>query len=91
MQDEPGVTVQLIQFSDMGEHCRRLARKNATVHAVVKPIMTHEMMENVLEVNILARTSANPTTIFEMGKPCYSPSIEKDYSGFCKAKGDILC
>lgn len=63
IQNEPGVTDQLIQFSDMGEHCRRLAKKNAMVHAVVKPIMTHEMTENVLEVNILARMSAYPTTI----------------------------
>ena len=63
IQDEPGVTIQLIQFSEMGVHCRRLARKNEIVHAVIKPIMTQEMMENVLEVNILARMSAYLTTI----------------------------
>ena len=63
IQDEPGVTIQLIQFSDMGEHCRRLARKNAMVHPVVRLIMTHEMMENVLEVNILTRMSAYPRRI----------------------------
>ena len=63
IQNEPGVTDQLIQFSEMGVHCRRLARKNVMVHAVIKPIMTHEMMENALEVNILGRMSADTTTI----------------------------
>ena len=63
IQDEPGVTDQLSQVSDMGVHCRRSAKKNPMVHAVVRPIMTHEMMENVLEVNILARRSAYSTIL----------------------------
>ena len=54
----PGAAPRLFQFSEIGKHCSRLAAKNAMVHVEVIPIMTHEMMENVLVRKILIRTSA---------------------------------
>ena len=54
----PGAAPKLLQFSEMGKHCSRFAAKKAMVHILANPIMTHEMMENVLVVKILARTSA---------------------------------
>ena len=49
----PGVGSSVFQFSEMGRHCRRFATKNATVHVMVKPIMAHEIVENVLIAKIL--------------------------------------
>lgn len=54
----PEVASKLAQSSEMGKHCSRLAARNAMVHVMVRPIMTHEMMENVLSVKILLRRSA---------------------------------
>ena len=49
----PGAAPKLFQFSEMGKHCSRLATKKATVHVMVRPIMTQETMKNVLVENIL--------------------------------------
>lgn len=49
----PGTGLRVSQFSEMGKHCSRLAKKNAMVHVIVRLIMTHEMMENVLVAKIL--------------------------------------
>ena len=44
----PGAAPILVQFADIGKHCKRLAAKNAMVHVPIRPIIIHEMMENVL-------------------------------------------
>lgn len=49
----PGSALKLVQFSEMGQHWKILAARNAMVHIMVRPIMTHEMMENVLGMKIL--------------------------------------
>lgn len=49
----PVSALKLSQFSEMGQHWKTLAAKNATVQMMVRPIMTHEMMENVLSMKIL--------------------------------------
>ena len=56
----PGVAAKLVQFSEMGQHCSRLAAKNAMVHVMVRPIMTIEMNEKVFGTKILVRSSACP-------------------------------
>ncbi len=48
----------MVQFSEMGKHCSRFAAKNAMVHMMVKPIMTHEIMEKVRVRKILTHESA---------------------------------
>ena len=53
----PGAAPKLLQFSEIGKHCSRLAAKKATVHVTVRPIMTQETMENVLVEKILVRIS----------------------------------
>lgn len=53
----PGAAPKLFQFSEMGKHCNRLAAKKATVHVIVRPIMTQETMKNVLVENILIMIS----------------------------------
>ena len=49
----PGAAPILVQFADIGKHCKRLAAKNAMVHVTTRPIIIHEMMENVLVKKIL--------------------------------------
>ena len=62
----PGSALKLVQFSEMGQHWKTLAAKNATVHMMVRPIMTHEMMENVPNMNILEwRSTGRNTSFFE--------------------------
>ena len=56
----PGAEFKLLQFSDMGKHCSRLAAKNAIVHITVRPIMAAEMMEKVLDTKILSRRLVSP-------------------------------
>ncbi len=58
LMQAPGVG--MVQFSEMGKHCSRFAAKNAMVHMMVKPIMTHEMMEKVRVIKILLHESAGP-------------------------------
>lgn len=50
-----GAASNPVQFAEIGQHCRRLAAKNAMNHVTVRPITTHEMMENVLGMKILVR------------------------------------
>lgn len=45
------------QVSYMGKHCSRLAAKKATVHEIVRAIIIHEMIENVLVKKILVKIS----------------------------------
>ncbi len=52
----PGVGSEL-QFSEIGKHCSRFAAKNAMVHVMVSPIMSHEMTKNVLVKKILVGVS----------------------------------
>lgn len=49
----PVSALKLVQFSEMGQHWKRFVAKNATVHVMVRPIMTHEMMEKVPNMKIL--------------------------------------
>ncbi len=56
----PGGAPKLVQFSEMGQHCSRLAAKKAMVHVTVTPIMAMEINENVFGTKILARRSACP-------------------------------
>ena len=71
----PGAAPKLLQFSDMGKHCSRLAAKNTMVHVTVRPTMTAEMMENVLGTKILVRRLVYPgITMREV--PVLTPSIE---------------
>ena len=55
----PGAGPKLLQFSEMGKHWSRLAAKNAMVHIIVRAIITHDVMENVLVAKILKRTLAS--------------------------------
>lgn len=45
-----------VHVADMGKHCSRLARKNATVHATTVHIIVHESIEKVCVVKILCVT-----------------------------------
>ena len=56
----PGAAPKLVQFSEMGKHCSRLAAKKAMVHVTTTPIIIHEMIENVLVMKILGLRSAYP-------------------------------
>lgn len=56
----PRAAPKLVQFSEIGKHCSRLAVKNATVHAMIRAIMIHEVMENVFVSKILVSRSAHP-------------------------------
>ena len=67
----PLAASKLVQFVEMGEHCSRLAAKKAMVHVMVRPITTHEMMENVLVVNILVPRLAYRNALFRNVKVCY--------------------
>ncbi len=53
----PGGAPKLVQFSEMGQHCSRLAAKKAMVHVTVTPIMAMEINENVLGTKILPQVS----------------------------------
>ena len=53
LMQAPGAAPKLLQFSEMGKHCSRLAAKNAMVHAMVRATMTREKMINVLVEKIL--------------------------------------
>lgn len=59
----PGAASKPVQFPEIGQHCSRLAAKNAMVHVMFRPIMTSEMMENVLGTKILVRRSAWPDVL----------------------------
>ena len=56
----PGGAPKLVQFSEMGQHWKRLAAKKAMVHVTVTPIMAMEINENVFGTKILALRSACP-------------------------------
>ena len=56
----PGEASILVQFAEIGKHCKRLAAKNAMVHVTVKPIIVHEITENVLVIKILEWKLACP-------------------------------
>ena len=67
----PGAGLKLFQFSDIGKHCSRFARKKATVHIMIRPIMIHEMIEKVLVKKILSWRFSLPE-VPVVGKPiCY--------------------
>ena len=69
----PGAAPKLFQFSEMGKHCSRFAAKKATVHVMVRPIMTQETMENVLVENILVMVNFHSVLLRKDGRTevCY--------------------
>ena len=80
----PGAAPILVQFVEIGKHCKRLAAKNAMVHVTVKPIIVHEMTENVLVIKILEWKLACPIPLCKNWSTL--PSIEKDHGNFRKSK-----
>ena len=49
----PGAAPILVHCIEIGKHCKRFAAKNAMVHVMMRPIIVHEMIENVLVRKIL--------------------------------------
>lgn len=49
----PGLASMFVQFSEIGKHCNRFAKKNAIVQTTITPIIAHEIIKKGFVVKIL--------------------------------------